>query len=554
MYKEPTKRISRKVALSHAVEILTVNRERAAIVPEDYVERIKNYLLTSDVKWDKEYANECKDEDIESWKSFRSTAIGTKSAADLTVAYLAGPSPSNDLLELLNLGLRPENIWAFEVNSDSIASGLTELEAIGLRGIKFIPISMNDYLKGTPRRFDIIYVDACGPFPSSEQKTTKLIVDIFAHGALAPLGVLISNFSLPMLGEEELLKYAYLVASYLYPKDFLEDDECSVEGPIAHSYEFDNMEEPEQSFILEVKNNFPKYYGNFITRHIFDIATIISPMIRLINSNLYKVLFDCDIDKAINRGMRYAKFNPEALNYDLDFGDNGEIFDKSIDESPNLDGDAISDSSLFSLIWTMANCGYYETDENFNPSSNVKIKKFLNQWRNQLGGEQHNCKFSGDQIVAAFYAWSNEFDLSSDALKKVRKFPYSKYMPLICDVPTEEISFYPAFAQLAFPSHSNIRETKRFKYQAEGKAATMFLDVIPFDECRYVYDWISSLHLLNEDWFDLSSQLTFRFALDAIVKDRRWFGADLLFGCHAIGISAEFPPSEILPREEIKPS
>jgi hypothetical protein len=92
---------------------------------------------------------------------------------------LAGPEPSNDLFALLELGLRPENIWAFEVDTDAIATGLDELRSLGLRGVKFVPVSIGDYFVGTPRRFDIIYLDACGPLPSKEQKTTKLLVDIF---------------------------------------------------------------------------------------------------------------------------------------------------------------------------------------------------------------------------------------------------------------------------------------------------------------------------------------------------------------------------------------
>jgi hypothetical protein len=70
--------------------------------------------------------------------------------------------------------------------------------------------------------------------------------------------------------------------------------------------------------------------------------------------------------------------------------------------------------------------------------------------------------------------------------------------------------------------------------------------------CRYVYDWLSALHLVPNDWNDISAQLTFRFALDAIAKEGRWYGDDFLFGCHAIGECKEFPMSELGPRVEIK--
>lgn len=81
----------------------------------------------------------------------------------------------------------------------------------------------------------------------------------------------------------------------------------------------------------------------------------------------------------------------------------------------------------------------------------------------------------------------------------------------------------------------------------------MFLDVIPFDECRYVYDWLSATHLVTEDCFDLSAQLTFRFALDAIVKERRRFGDDFLYGCHVVGESDTFTTDQLSQRIDLSP-
>src|SRR3546814_18206157 len=77
------------------------------------------------------------------------------------------------------------------------------------------------------------------------------------------------------------------------------------------------------------------------------------------------------------------------------------------------------------------------------------------------------------------------------------------------------------------------------------------MDVIAFDECRYVHDWISSLHLTPEDWEDLSAQLTFRFALDGIAREKRWMGYDFLYGCHVVGESRKFPMSDLEPRLDL---
>jgi hypothetical protein len=168
----------------------------------------------------------------------------------------------------------------------------------------------------------------------------------------------------------------------------------------------------------------------------------------------------------------------------------------------------------------------YEVGPDFSPLTD-EVKKFVRRWRNQLPGSQHTGKPAED-LIAAFFAWRHDQSLWSPALKEIGNFPYRDLMPFLCDVPTEEIGFYAAFAQLAYPAHGNIHETKRFRYVAEGKTTPMFMDVIAFDECRYVYDWLSAVHLVTNDWFDLSAQLTFRFALDAIAKDLRWYGDDFL--------------------------
>ena len=104
------------------------------------------------------------------------------------------------------------------------------------------------------------------------------------------------------------------------------------------------------------------------------------------------------------------------------------------------------------------------------------------------------------------------------------------------------------------PAHPNVRETRRFRYVAESKVRPMFMDVTAFDESRYVYDWISALHLTPVDWNDLSAQLTFRFALDGIAKEKRLLGSDFLYGCHVVGVSAEFPASDLILREDLSPA
>ncbi|MBB3810066.1 class I SAM-dependent methyltransferase [Pseudochelatococcus contaminans] len=502
------------------------------------------------------------------------------------MAYLAGPEPQNDLAVLLELGVRPENIWAFEVEEKAATQGLDTLRELKARGVKFIPAGIEDYFLGTPQRFDIIYFDACGPFPSRSSNTARALATMFRYCALAPLGVLISNFARPDVSKsEDLDRYSFLVAAYLYPKDFLESKGGGiVEGPQAHGYLLNPSREavdesgddkPAEDFINEVKANFEHYYGLFITRSLMDLATIVAPMARLLSSDLWKVAFKDDIKAAIARGKRLIIFNEEALGSyedaehdgtdaaiqsavgattDLVNAAEGESADEMASEYIDSDGDAIVDSDHSSLIWTLAACGYYPVDTNFGQPP-AGAKKLIRDWHNALVGKlpiQHINDLK--DLVAVYYAWRHDQSLWSEAMLEIGQFPYRERMPFLCDVPTSEIGFYPAFAQLAYPAHPNVRETRRFRYVAETKITPMFIDVIAFDECRYVYDWISAMHLTPEDWKDLSAQLTFRFALDGIAKDKRWFGSDFLYGCHVVGESADFLTSELTLRQNLSPT
>jgi len=544
-YNQPSKQAARTKALTHAVELLTTRRTHCAILPEDYISRVISKMEDSNSHPnDQTAARICKLEDIESWQTFRASSIGNRNAADLTVAYLAGPEPTNDLEILINLGVRPENIWAFEVDAQVFSSALGDIEHSKLRGIKLMNVSIEDYFFSTPRRFDIIYFDACAPLPSYEKKTTQAIVNIFRHSALAPLGVLITNFSAPDTSKQDNLdNYGHLVSAYLYPKAFLDTfinpDHTHTDGAEAHGYVLGFTDEEdynkEDDFVMRVKEDFINYYGSFLTRHIVDIASIVAPTIRLLSSSLHKEIVT-DAIFASTRGKRFIAFASEELEESLG----------SLDEAlgfPDSDGDAICAPSMYSLLYTLAACGLVGGDENF-PSVSESTKKFCKRWANQLVGKPNTLPKDIDAI-ACFYALRHDKKLWATPLERLASFDYWNEMRSLCDIPTEELAFYPAFAQVAYPAHNNVEETRRYRYVAEGKQANMLLDVLPFDECRYVYDWLSTAPLIGSDWKDESRQLVFRFALDCIAKNIRWYQDDFLYGCHVVSIDGGYfePPT-----------
>ncbi len=539
-YRQPSKKIVRTKALTHAVELLTTKRERCAIVPQDYIHRIISKMSAKDEHPDYlNAANVCESHDIKSWKTFRKSVVGTRSAGELTVAYLSGPEPTNDLEVLIGLGVRPENIWAFEIDKDNFTSALEDVERSKLRGVKLMNVSIEDYFISTPRRFDIIYFDACGPLPSREKKTTQAIINIFRHSALSSLGVLITNFSEPDISKKEVLdNYGH------------DPDQEFTDGAESKGYDFgvppeEYQEEYDENndFINIVKNDFSNYYGAFITRHIADIASIISPMVHLLNKPLHKEIIS-DIKAAVARGLRFIATNAENVAKEL------EREDAAIDSNAyDMDGEAFNSSHMYSLLCTLAICDLAGANGELELTS-PQVKKFCKNWLQQLSGTAST--FTATEAIACFYTLRHDKDFWAIPLERLSKFNYRDNMRFLCDVPTDEIAFYSAFAQVAYPCHNNIKESKRYIYTAEGKKTKMLLDVMPFDECRYIYDWLSTAPLIGGDWQDESRQLVFRFALDGIAKNIRWYQDDFFYGCHSVGIDgAYFDPPCYMVREEV---
>ena len=553
-YDQDTKKRARRVALERAVKLVTTRRNAAAIVPQDHVRRVWRAKLKSGSRYDAEAVSVVRPDDIANWERYRRNVIGKRKPEEITVAYLAGPEPSNDLEELLNLGVRPENIWAFESKGSDAKAGHAQLARRATRGVKFLHIDIEDFFVGSPRRFDIIYIDACAPLPAE----ARLLVTLFRHAALAPLGVLITNFSKPdETNEDQLEKNVHAIAAYLYGKDFLDLKNGGwTDGAAAHGYVMsqseilpleDGEDAPEWNdrlFQDVVREEFAHYYGSFVTRHIMDIAALIAPMARLANTKFWKQLSSQPIEVAAKRGREMLVWP------DVDDKD-GADFDFEAEPVALKGGEAISEAGTHSLLKSFELCGAYGSLPARDGLAQ-NLAGFIHSWMQALRGKDQG-KMTGADLAAAYYGLRGDTELQSDGLRRATEYTYRK-MSFLCDVPNADIGFYPAVAQLAHPSHCNVREARRYRYTA--KTNEMFLDVLPFDECRYVYDWLSVFSLVPGDWADESDQLIFRFAIDGIAKSTRWYQSDFLHGCHSIGTHGKFSADELPRRRNLssKPS
>lgn len=302
MYNEEQKKIARKEVIHTAIEKLTVKRSDSTLCPKDYIRRVKSFYKNESDDTRAFLVDKLSDSTIKRWEDFYSSIIHDKTASSLKIAYLSGPNPENDINEMTNLGILPENIWAFESDFKIYNKAVISALSSKFPFIKLIKSNIGDFFEVSPQKFDIIYLDFCGPLPSKKggQKTLKTITTILKHHVLTPLGVLITNVSLPSKtqNKEDHINLATLTADYLYPKSFLETNDPKwncMDGAISHGFDPDKWRS-------EVADNIENYYGQYITRLLIDTISVISPYENFVSSHsLFKYMFKLGDKQSIQK-------------------------------------------------------------------------------------------------------------------------------------------------------------------------------------------------------------------------------------------------------------
>ena len=193
---------------------------------------------------------------------------------------------------------------------------------------------MSTFFEYSPMKFDIIYFDACAPLPSPSSKTLKSLVSIFKNHKLNSPGALITNFSLPNEEQDEHTKksIAKIVGAYLHPKAFLEnnddDNEKSSIKSCAEAYGYIYGDNEWNEIIYSDLEN---YYGQYLTRFINDIASVIVPYQRIFNSKeflkiFFKDIFDKNSQNKLNKELQEELYNFTHFTYDEEGGHGGDIY------------------------------------------------------------------------------------------------------------------------------------------------------------------------------------------------------------------------------------
>lgn len=489
-YTQLEKNKVRHDSLVHAVSMLTTKRNNACCVERDYVRNLYDYFMNLDDCHDRREAEKIDMTYISMWEKFHDSSIGYKRPEDLVVCYLSGPEPQNDFNELVSLGIHPQNIWAFENDSLTYLQAIESYNTLPFPQPKIVKGSIEHFFKSTPKKFDIVYIDSCGVI-ASNQHALKIISSMIKFHRLNSPGVIITNFALPDTTKSyEVNGYSELISQYLIFKSNIPNEEL-----IDKSLTIEN-----QISILTdlVKRDFESYYGHFITRVLMDLPSVIVPGQRFVNSHYFNRI----IDKSSVRGNVCSEsFFDNAKNNSL------LRFLLLDDLTKNQDG-FIKSSKTAAFINEMSGIDQYGID-------------LISSMKNLSGLKSGHLQLSLDIQSIKDY-----FDNNGGEIYR------------FLDVPDSNMLLDLVINQLSYPMHYNTSAIKRFSYKA--KSTQMFTDILVFDECRYIYEWLPTIDLIKNAFKDTSWQYTFRFALDGLVKQRLKYNNEYFFQSSVINQNNEY--------------
>lgn len=392
---------------------------------------------------------------------------------------MAGPEPKNDFEELISLGILPNNIWAFESKNSTYQTALNSIDSSNFKQPKLIKSSIEHFFENTPKKFDIVYIDACCSL-ISDQHALKCIATLFKYHRLNSPGILISNFA-EIDATNPILKKEYLdiISRYFYIKRnnkfLLKETNNRIEF-------YDDF----YSFKNSIDENFDDYYGNFITEIICDTASIVIPTLRFMNSNF------------VNRVLKNKPQKTKGL---------------TVDEV-----NSVHNNNLLKYI----SSNLLLEASNFDFSGINRLKKLINEV--SVNDTPIDLLSS---LMELNYLRTHEDGFKEDIKNAIFFFDDPKNMYQFLDKPDKILFLDSVINQISYPMHYCSNKIERYSYIA--KNTKMFTDLIVFDECRYIYDWLPAIDQIKNAFSNKSWQYTFRFALDGLVKQRINYNNEFFF-------------------------
>lgn len=567
LYNQPIKEKSRELIWQHAVKTLTVSRGDNRILHSTYMRNLWGFC--GNVL--KKYRNvSLSDEAIDQWLSYADSIYGNKMPGELKVAFLCGSHPENDVRHLEKLGIRIENIYAFEQNGTDFKEAVKSLHD-SYPQLKIYNGNISDFFKLNVVVFDIVYLDFCETlFTNSDT-----IFSLFDTNSLSELGVLIVNTAYPNKDDSQILEklanYYTFLSNYEASAVFgLE--ECSEEEDVGR-YVVDSFAcgiDSHEQMLKQVSDYFYYAYSAFQTNLIMTYASIIKPAYTFCKKGfIEKILLNPTVvnslvqNKLVKKGYDLFRqlIKMKDLEYIGDYGvdiadcitdsplgiteaERASIMKKLIQDYP--DGAILEDSELKSLIekafpnekdafGAITSCALLSSLQLFHSiasshllSSSIEVLMDNTKWEQMLGqpGDGSNISKYGAIQIREILTKAIDYNINkvfSESLKselnRIEKNTLENKYNLygaFCNDPGIEIWLELMLNQYGFPYHVNVKNHERYSYIA--KTQEMCLDVFTFDKCRALYDWLPMLEYYADFIDNDNRQTIIRMCIDAIKK------------------------------------
>lgn len=500
-YKQETKNTVRHTIIRKAVEMLTVERAQSCCVRRSYIRDLYDYFNDLSESHEQEEVSKIDISYIQEWEAMHANDLGVKRPDELSVCYLAGPEPENDFAEFVSMGVKPQNIWAFECERNTYLQALTSIDSTNFMQPKLIKTSIERFFEASPKTFDIVYIDACASL-ISDQHALRCIASMFKYHRLSSPGVLISNFAYLDEASSEKQQYIDIISRY----EFIKDNRNAC---LLNSHGKTVFNDGYESVRKRVEENLEESYGDFISAMICNTASISIPTVRFCNSKYLQSL---------------SKTDPVPIG-SLKF----------------QDVNTIKNNTLYKYL--VMNCFLKQTLSDFVGVS--KIDKLVNEITAPNGGYDLFQSFKKLHEIRI-----NGVDISPDLNNTLAFFDKESSMYQFLDKPNRLLFFDAVINQLSHPMHYVSDKALRLTYVAKQKR--MFTDLLLFDECRYLYDWLPAIHQIPNAFSNPSWQYTFRFALDGLIKQRMNYNNEFFFQGSVVQKTVNgFEAKKMIPRIKI---
>lgn len=512
-YKQDVKEQSRVRIWSHAIESLTTRRDETRILDRTYLTKLSGFV-------EAKIGRELDPTVLRDFFSYLDLSYGKKDANELKVAFFCGPEPENDVDVLLSLGVRLENMFAFELGNKEFKQAVD-----ALRGkypqLKIFNGNIETYSQLHNTLFDIIYLD----FTGTLNTCFKTVCSVLDNNMLSPFGVLAVNTTHPDKTEENIdFLSRYFFYDTMFERSVIEGDERyedfmpgfgRVEGASCYGW---NTPDDLRPYIEEY---FEDAYSAFQSDFINGYANITKPIYSIMSQSiLQKRLFKLQLLDGL---LKYEKaYNQMDFDY---FNDGVPLFSMKF---RMLD----KDDPIYK---------HFDTNEigrKFNRIKSLMLWELLvnAQYVHQYDLDDKGICVDedGNTIYEKIDILSYLADPLVSAVKVIEDMIKPKKMgTMFCDLPMIHLWLEMIVNSLGYPYHANLKNHERHRYTA--KERQMSVDVFTFDQCRGLYDWLPMIEYQADYVKDYDRQLISRMCVDAIAKNSLGVIQQQYFGSAIVG-------------------